>query len=98
MTDSLDFRIQYHSPDQAWAAVLLRDGEPWFLDGGLVGMGAEPADAIRDLTGIAIHLIVYGENFLTAGLISKLDLQWLRQIFAPLGDPAGWLTQQAPNR
>jgi hypothetical protein len=29
-----------HSPDCMWAAVLVRDGEPWFLDGALVGMGA----------------------------------------------------------
>jgi hypothetical protein len=98
MTNQVDIRIQYHSPDQAWAAVLLRDGEPWFLDGALVGMGVEPSSAVQDLIGIVIHLIVYGENFLTAGLLTNLDRQWLQQAFAPLGEPADWLARQVPRR
>jgi hypothetical protein len=47
MTEDMDIRLQYHSPDEAWAATFVRDGEPWFLDGALVGMGSEPSEAVR---------------------------------------------------
>jgi hypothetical protein len=73
----IDVRFQYHSPDQAWAAIFLRDGAEWFLNGALVGMGSTLDEALTDLMGIAQHLVVHGENFLTEGQIPPGDREWL---------------------
>jgi hypothetical protein len=74
---SFDVRIEYHSPDRAWAAVFIRDGEPWYLDGALVGMSGAPASAVAELVGQAQHLVLHGENFLTEGQIPLEDRKWL---------------------
>lgn len=76
MTD-IDIKIQWHSPDSMWAAVFMRDGEPWYLDGVLVGMGSTPDAAVEDLLHIADHLILFGENFLSNGQISHDARRWL---------------------
>jgi hypothetical protein len=94
MTEDMDIRLQYHSPDEAWAATFVRDGEPWFLDGALVGMGSEPSEAVRELTGIAVYLVVHGGNFLTVEPISDVDHEWLREMLAPLGELSVWLARQ----
>jgi hypothetical protein len=78
----LDIRVQWHSPDGAFAAVLLRDGEPWFLDGACVGMGRTRGDAVNELAGIARYLVVHGENFLTDGPLSLADREWLFRVTA----------------
>jgi hypothetical protein len=95
----INIRIEYHSPDQAWAAVFMRhpvmpDGttaiqsEPWYLNGALVGMGSAPSSAVEDLIEEAKFLIINGENFLTAAAISEPlnieDRQWLAKLLAPL--------------
>jgi len=77
----MDVKLQWHSPDQAWAAVFMRDGEPWYLDGALVGMGLTPHEAVDDLVGIAHHLVVAGGNFLLQDGISPLDRKWLFNLF-----------------
>jgi hypothetical protein len=74
---SFDLRIEWHSPDQHWVAVFLRDGEPWFLNGAMVGFGVEPGDAVADLMGIARHLVIHGENFLTDAPLGLDDRKWL---------------------
>lgn len=68
-------RIEYHSPDQHWVAVLERDGEPWFLEGGLVGFGSTPGNAVEELLGVAGYLIDHGENFLVT--MTDADRAWL---------------------
>lgn len=75
--NNLDVRIQYHSPDSVWAAVFLRNGEPWFLDGAMVGMGSTRGEAVDDLVEIAKYLVVNGENFLTEAVMSVEDRTWL---------------------
>jgi hypothetical protein len=83
-SSGMEIRLEYHSPDRVWAAVLLRSGQPWFLDGALVGMGADPAKAVADLTGIARYLVIHGKNALTEEL-SVGDREWL---FSLLGQGA----------
>jgi hypothetical protein len=74
----IDVKLQWHSPDLAWAAVFMRDGEPWYLDGALVGMvESTPGDAVTELLAIAQHLVITGENFLTEGQIALADRIWL---------------------
>jgi hypothetical protein len=82
----MDIRIEWHSPDQMFAATFLRPvassqgrpvAEPWYLNGALVGMGSTRDLAIADLIGIADLLVLQGENFLTEGLISLEDRTWL---------------------
>jgi hypothetical protein len=72
----IDIQLQWHSPDQCFAAVLMRDGEAWYLGGALVGMGA-PGEAVDNLLDQAFHLVVVGENFLTEDPISLEDRLWL---------------------
>jgi hypothetical protein len=88
----IDIKIQYHSPDQAFAAVFIRNGEPWYLDGALVGMASTPAQAVADLLDIAQHLVLQGENFLTQGAVISLeDRKWLFSLLDGWGD---WNTLQ----
>jgi hypothetical protein len=74
---NIDIRIQWHSPDQVYAAVLVRDGQEWYLDGALVGMASAPWDAVHALMEQAQVLVLQGENFLTDGPISLEDRIWL---------------------
>ena len=79
-TDSdneINVQIQWHSPDQAHFAVLMRDGVPWYLDGALTGSGETPGAAVDQLIGEAIHLVIFGENFLCAAPLSLADRIWL---------------------
>lgn len=73
---AMDIRIEYHQPDDAWAAVFIRDGEPWFLDGALVGMGDVPSEAVWDLIAESHFLVVHGHNFVLDNL-SLVDRLWL---------------------
>lgn len=75
--NNINVQIQWHTPDQQHFAVLMRDGEPWYLDGALVGSGATPGAAVDQLIGEAIHLVTVGENFLTPAPISLADRIWL---------------------
>jgi hypothetical protein len=75
-----DLKIEWHSPDQIFAAVFVRDGEPWFLEGALVGMDETPGLAVADLLDLAHHIVVHGGNFLTDGPIPKEDRIWLAQL------------------
>jgi hypothetical protein len=77
MTDTFNVQLEWSGPDQMYAAVLVRDGEPWVLNGALVGMGHTPGEAIDDLTGIACHLVIHGENYLTSQSLSAADRAWL---------------------
>jgi len=86
-----DVRIEWHQPDYVYCAVLLRDGEPWFLDGALVGFGNTPAQAVDDLTRLARHLVVEGENFLTERPLTIEDRRWIwGQIDLPQHDDECW--------
>lgn len=75
----MDLRVEWSGDDSAWAAVLIRDGEPWYLDGALVGMESTPAGAVTDLLGIARHLVMEGSNFLMRDKppLSAEDRRWL---------------------
>jgi hypothetical protein len=76
MTD-IDVKLQWHSPESCWAAVLMRDGEPWYLNGALVGFASQAGDAVTDLLRSATHLVEFGENFLTDRQVSLEDRVWL---------------------
>jgi hypothetical protein len=69
--------VQWHGPDQAFAAGFLRDGRPWILNGALTGMASTPGDAVTALIKIADHLAIHGQNDLTEGPISLADREWL---------------------
>lgn len=73
----IDIKLQWHSPDEVFAAVLMRDGEPWFLNGALVGMSGDPGDAVAEVIEQAIHLVTHGESFLIEGEIELPDRIWL---------------------
>ena len=73
----IDVKIQWHQPDEVFAAVFVRDGEPWFLDGALVGLHVAPGGAVSELIGIAKHLVIEGENFLSDGPIAIEYRVWL---------------------
>jgi hypothetical protein len=60
-----------------WAAVFVRDGEPWYLNGALVGMESSPPLAVAELLDLAQHLVIHGANFLTEGQIPLEDRIWL---------------------
>lgn len=79
----MDVRFEYDPDARGWAAVLLRDGEPWFLDGALVGMGRYPDEAVKELDGIVRHLVTHGRNFLTPTLLSLEDRKWLWEQIDP---------------
>lgn len=76
----IDIKIQWHSPDQMFAAVLVRDGKEWYLDGALVGMGSMPDKAVAELLELARYLVIEGENFLTDGPLSLEDRIWLFKV------------------
>jgi len=82
-SSGMEVRLEYHSPDRVWVAVLLRAGQPWFLDGALVGMAATQGKAVEDLTGIARHLVIHGENALLDGPLSLGDREWLLAVLGP---------------
>jgi hypothetical protein len=73
----LTVSVGWSQDDLSFAAVLLRDGKPWYLNGALVGMGSTREAALTDLLGIARHLVMHGENFLLPGLLPLADREWL---------------------
>jgi len=73
----IDVKLQWHSPDRVFAAVLVRDGEPWYLNGALVGMSGDPGDAVAELIEQAIHMVTTGESLLMEGEIELADRIWL---------------------
>lgn len=83
MADDTKFivEIQWHQPDQAYAAVLLRDGQPWYLGGALVGMGTTPGAAVQSLTDLARFLVIHGINYLTVEPLPLADREWLYGLF-----------------
>lgn len=78
-TGEMDLRMEWSGDDGCWAAVLIRDGKPWWLDGALVGMGSTPPKALEELLGVARHLVVEGSNFLRQDKppLSAKDRRWL---------------------
>jgi hypothetical protein len=80
---SFTVQVDYSGPDHAFAAVLIRDGEPWFLDGALVGMGSTPGKAVDKLTGAARYLVIYGHNYLTRDPLLLADREWLYSLLTP---------------
>lgn len=83
----VDLRVQWHSPDQVWAAVFMRDGQEWYLDGKLVGMDASGTvgGSVEDLIEQAAYLIEEGENFL--GDVTLEDRVWLFSVLDGTLDP-----------
>ena len=81
-------KVEFHSPDAVFVAGFLRDGEPWILNGALVGMGGTREEAVTSLTGIARYLVLNGENFLTDAQLPLADRQWLFAVLdqGPLDD------------
>lgn len=69
--------VQWHSPDMMFAAVFIRDGQPWILNGALVGMGGTRGAAVEDLVALAGHLVREGGNFLTDNPVPVTDRRWL---------------------
>ena len=87
---ALVVEIQYHSPDQAFCAGLLRDGEPWILDGALTGMHTTSAGAVENLIDTARYLVIHGENGWTETPLSLADREWLFSLLdIPALDPDG---------
>ena len=91
MNNNFDVRVQWHQPDQHFAAVLMRDGQEWYLNGALVGMGSTRGEAVEDLVGIAAYLVVHGINFLMAVKLPVADRLWLFELLdgrpmPPVGD------------
>jgi hypothetical protein len=84
----MDVRIEHHYDHHHgphhFAAVLLRDGEPWYLDGALVGMGNTPAGAVTDLEQLARYVVLYGQNALMEQPLEYPDLEWLFNQIHPL--------------
>jgi hypothetical protein len=74
--------IQWHQPDAAYAAGLVRRSEPWILGGALVGMGSTPAEAVTDLIGMAAYLLTHGSNALMVSPLTPVDLAWLASLHA----------------
>lgn len=72
--------IQWHAPDLMFTAVFVRGGEPWYLDGALVGMATTADQALTDLLDNADWLVREGESFLTNGPISEDDRAWLFEL------------------
>jgi hypothetical protein len=87
----MDIRIEWHSPDQIYAAVFMRDGEPWYLEGALVGMDSPPGRAVDDLVELAQYLVIHGYNALTEVDVPLDDRKWL---FKLLDDGGDWDTTQ----
>jgi hypothetical protein len=80
MTATMDVRIEWDTGEEAFAAGLLRDGEPWILGGALVGMGVTRAEALGDLAGCAAWLAATGTNYLLDGELGAPDRAWLARI------------------
>lgn len=76
-------QFQWHAPDAMFAAGILRDGQPWILNGALVGMGATREQALGDLVGTARQLVVEGQNFLTSAPLTLADREWLFAVLEP---------------
>lgn len=76
-TPEFTVQVQWHAPDQMFAAAFLRDGQPWFLNGALVGVGSTRGAAVDNLADAARHLVTYGENYLTSQPLSLPDREWL---------------------
>lgn len=82
----INVRLQYHTPDRAWAAVFVRNDREWYMDGALVGMAATPPQAVAELLALAQHLVIHGENFLTEGQIPLTDRIWLFKLLDCTGE------------
>jgi hypothetical protein len=88
----IDIRLQYHSPDRAFVAIFLRDGEEWYLEGVLVGMASSPAGAVAELLATAQELVIKGELPL-GDQLSLADRLWLFK-HLDIPDLADWDTAQ----
>jgi hypothetical protein len=88
----MDIRLQYHAPDRAFAAVFLRDGQEWYLEGALVGMASSPAGAVAELLATAQELVINGELPLGDQLPLE-DRLWLFKLL-DIPDLADWDTSQ----
>jgi len=83
----MDIKVQYNPQDGGgWAAVFVRGGEPWFLNGALVGMSGTPASAVDELIAIATWLVIHGDNFLTDNPLSLADRCWLYSVIEQTDD------------
>jgi hypothetical protein len=83
--DPFTVEVQWHSPDQHYAAGFIRDGQPWILDGALVGFGATHGAAVDELVAIAAVLVAEGRNFLTDVPLPLPDRRWLADLLNPAG-------------
>jgi hypothetical protein len=92
----IDIKVQWHAPDNLFAAVLVRDGEPWFLEGMLVGQDATPGAAVADLLDQAGYLVEHGHNFM--GGIADGDRAWLGRLLDQGNDWAGMERRYAALR
>lgn len=88
MADPFIVQVDWSAEDGMFAAVLLRDGQPWYLSGALVGMGITRPAAIEDLEGIARHLVTEGGNGLLSGPLPLADREWLFGVLDAGGDGA----------
>ena len=74
----MDLHVDWSGNDGAYAAVFIRDGQPWWLDGALVGMDTTPGGAVTQLLALARHLVMEGSNYLMEGrVLSAKDRRWL---------------------
>lgn len=83
MAYGIPLLVQWHSPDSCFAAVLVRDGKPWYLNGSAVGMGSTRGEAVDDLCGILQYLVIHGANFLTENPLPLHDRKWLFALLDP---------------
>ena len=70
-------QVEWDAAEQMFAAAFLRDGQPWFLNGALVGMGSTRGAAVDNLADAARYLVTRGENYLTSQPLPLPDREWL---------------------
>jgi hypothetical protein len=95
----IDIKLQWHSPDRVFAAVFMRDGQPWYLNGALVGMSGDPGDAVAELIEQAIHMVTTGESLVLEGEIEPDDRIWLFKLMdqGSLANDAMYAAVRAAN-
>jgi len=72
----VNIRIQYHQPDQCFAAIFVKDGKAWYHDGLLVGMSFSAWEAVEDLYQMAAGVVLHG-NVGTGEEFALDDRAWL---------------------
>jgi hypothetical protein len=93
---ALDLRIMWDDVDQAFAAVVLRDGQPW-RDSTLEGTGPEPGEAAADLIHETVRAV-----FGAFPDLDPADRHWLRdhlgdELLASVVVPVAWAMLKHPE-